>query len=233
MNDQSPATERPMHARTASAQPALTKNIRVVLRGLTAVEYVEVLQVPADLSASDLDRLVDERYSAVDGGDFQGDPEYWERGDCRHEAAAAGDVAQGIVTVANGNFSVSTIAAAAPQTVATTQARADEALALFEQMDQQLESMQAGSAATGRWLDGHGHECDETDPGATWTPYDLEEQQAWLETVASDLAELKRLAQQLRQLVAPRDATIIDQASEVSGDEEQDSSTSSPRPGSP
>lgn len=47
-----------------------------------------------------------------------------------------------------------------------------------------LESMVAGSEATGRWLDARGHECSEDEEGATWEEYTEEEQNAWLASVA-------------------------------------------------
>lgn len=62
-----------------------TQKIRIVLGALTRVEYTEVLEVPAGMSRSDLNRLVEERYDRVDGGDFVDDDQYWERGECYWE----------------------------------------------------------------------------------------------------------------------------------------------------
>ncbi len=68
-----------------------TKRIRIVLAAITRVEYSEVLEVPADLTTRDLERLVDERYSEVDGDAFTPDWDYWERGDCYSERVSADD----------------------------------------------------------------------------------------------------------------------------------------------
>jgi hypothetical protein len=57
-----------------------TKKVRITLAALTRVEYTEVLEVPADMTDAELDALVDKRYDNVDGGDYEDDPEFWERG---------------------------------------------------------------------------------------------------------------------------------------------------------
>lgn len=80
----------------------LTKNVRIILRELTAVEYSEVLTVPAAMSAEQLDSLVNTRYDVVDGGQYLDDAEYWERGDCRHEPAEPDDIADGDVSIEGG-----------------------------------------------------------------------------------------------------------------------------------
>jgi hypothetical protein len=66
---------------------ANTKLVRVILAAMTRVEYTEIVAVPADITAGELDNLVLERYGTVDGGDYTDDPEYWERApSCRAEA---------------------------------------------------------------------------------------------------------------------------------------------------
>lgn len=66
---------------------AKTKKVRIVLAALTRVEYMEVLEVPVNMTSEELDKLVDQRYSAVDGSAFTDDSEYWERSDsCRWES---------------------------------------------------------------------------------------------------------------------------------------------------
>lgn len=66
----------------SSKQKPATKLVEVRLSALTRVEYMEVVEVPADISDDELNDLVNTRYSNVDGGEFQPDPEYWERGSC-------------------------------------------------------------------------------------------------------------------------------------------------------
>lgn len=59
-----------------------TKLVEVRLSALTRVEYMEVVEVPANITQAELDDLVNARYRQVDGGEFTSDPEYWERGTC-------------------------------------------------------------------------------------------------------------------------------------------------------
>lgn len=69
-----------------------TKFVNIVLSALTRVEYTEVIEVPADISPDELDRLVDQRYDQVDGGAYLPDPECWQKGlSCRHEEADIND----------------------------------------------------------------------------------------------------------------------------------------------
>lgn len=78
-----------------SSSPAKAQGTRLVevrLSALTRVEYTEVVEVPADISDAELGQLVDQRYAAVDGGEFTPDSEYWERGTCYAAAAEPGDV---------------------------------------------------------------------------------------------------------------------------------------------
>lgn len=63
-------------------QATATKLVEVRLSALTRVEYMEVVEVPANISQAELDDLVNARYRQVDGGEFTSDPEYWERGAC-------------------------------------------------------------------------------------------------------------------------------------------------------
>ena len=62
-------------------KPAL-KLVEVRLSALTRVEYMEVVEVPANITQDELNELVNERYRNVDGGEYTSDPEYWERGTC-------------------------------------------------------------------------------------------------------------------------------------------------------
>lgn len=59
-----------------------TKIVEVRLAALTRVEYTERVEVPADITAEELQELVNSRYRTVDGGEYYDDPEYWERGTC-------------------------------------------------------------------------------------------------------------------------------------------------------
>jgi|LNFM01.1.fsa_nt_gb hypothetical protein len=59
-----------------------TKLVEVRLSAITRVEYMEVVEVPANITQAELDDLVNARYRQVDGGEFTSDPEYWERGTC-------------------------------------------------------------------------------------------------------------------------------------------------------
>ena len=63
-------------------QAPATKLVEVRLSALTRVEYMEVVEVPANITQAELDDLVNARYRQVDGGEFTSDPEYWERGTC-------------------------------------------------------------------------------------------------------------------------------------------------------
>ena len=57
-----------------------TKKIRINLSAFTRVEYTEVLEVPANITPSELNQLTAQRYNNVDGGAFTDDPDYWEEG---------------------------------------------------------------------------------------------------------------------------------------------------------
>ena len=55
-----------------------TKKIRINLSALTRVEYSEVVEVAASICDSELDALVEEKKSEIDGTDYNDDTEYWE-----------------------------------------------------------------------------------------------------------------------------------------------------------
>ncbi len=67
-----------------------TKLVRVSLSAYTLVEYTEVIEVPVDATEDILDKLVRDRYAAVDGGEFQLAPDYWGKGGCRWTEAEPG-----------------------------------------------------------------------------------------------------------------------------------------------
>lgn len=117
--DQSPKTEsnalQTESKQDAAADPKPdtrvdTKKVRIILAAKTRVEYSEILEVPKDMAASDLDRLVNQRYRDVDGGLYADDPDYWERSpSCDWELADPDDEINGTVTRdANGKFKVAT-----------------------------------------------------------------------------------------------------------------------------
>lgn len=86
---------------------AQTKKVRINLSALTRVEYTEVLEVPADMSPSELEQLLDQRYDDVDGGEYFDDPDYWDRGDsCEVTVATGDDKAIGTVERDGGSFRV-------------------------------------------------------------------------------------------------------------------------------
>lgn len=53
-----------------------TKLVEVHLTAFTKVQYVEIVEVPSDLTPTELDDLASARYSQVDAGDFRLDPEF-------------------------------------------------------------------------------------------------------------------------------------------------------------
>lgn len=75
---------------SAGAGEPQTKRVRISLSAYTLVEYTEVIEVPVDATEDTLDKLVRDRYTAVDGGEFQSSPHYWEKGDCRWVDAEPG-----------------------------------------------------------------------------------------------------------------------------------------------
>jgi len=62
-----------------------TKKVRINLSALTRLYWDVEIDVPNNLSRSELDDLVREFYDEVDGSDFVEDNEYWERGNCYWE----------------------------------------------------------------------------------------------------------------------------------------------------
>lgn len=59
-----------------------TKQVWIRLTALTRVEYTELAEVPADLTAEELQALVDQRYETVSGDEFKDDPRYFVRSRC-------------------------------------------------------------------------------------------------------------------------------------------------------
>lgn len=84
-----------------------TKLVEVRLSALTRVEFMEVVEVPADVTQDELNALVNMRYSDIDGDQFTNDPEYWERGSCY---AIDSDMPNAVPTVkairANGSLCI-------------------------------------------------------------------------------------------------------------------------------
>lgn len=74
-------------------ESAMSQSKLVVIRlaAYTRVEYREVLEVPAAMSDSDLQELVNQRFSDVDVGEFTDNPMSWERGPCSYEEAIPDD----------------------------------------------------------------------------------------------------------------------------------------------
>ena len=65
-----------------------TKRIRINLAALTRVEYSEEIDVPVEFEEEQMDEFVNLAYQEVDGGLFQDDTQYWEKGNCFHEECA-------------------------------------------------------------------------------------------------------------------------------------------------
>ncbi|MEI7639725.1 MAG: hypothetical protein WCJ37_20585 [Syntrophus sp. (in: bacteria)] len=59
--------------------------VTVHLAALTRVEYSEDIEVPDNITDSELDVLVQQKYKEVDGGEYKDDFEYWEQGHCYWE----------------------------------------------------------------------------------------------------------------------------------------------------
>jgi len=72
---------------------------------------------------------------------------------------------------------------------------------------QKLRTILRGSNHDGRWLDEHGTECDEDDPGAEWHPFTEEEQGQWLETVCD---EARAALQEIGKLTGRDEASIAE-----------------------
>jgi len=85
---------------------AATKKVRISLSALTRVEYSEILEVPAGMTDGQLDDLVRQRYEEVDGGEFDPDNEFWERGECHFDAEDDDAQAEGTVALVDGRLVV-------------------------------------------------------------------------------------------------------------------------------
>lgn len=59
-----------------------TKLVELHLTAFTKVQYVEIVEVPSDLTPAEIDDLVSERYSQVDAGEFRPDTEFCVKGRC-------------------------------------------------------------------------------------------------------------------------------------------------------
>lgn len=66
-----------------------TKFVRIVLAALTRCEYSEIIEVSESITDEELEELVSQRYEEVDGGDYEDDTMYWEKGTCSHETITA------------------------------------------------------------------------------------------------------------------------------------------------
>lgn len=88
-----------------------TKTVEVRLAALTRVEYTERVEVPADITAAELEQIVQERYDAVDGGLYTDDPDYWEQGNCyATDAESNDDKPNVIVRRSRGELVIETLA---------------------------------------------------------------------------------------------------------------------------
>lgn len=59
--------------------------IRFRLSALTRLEFTKVVDVPEGTTIRELDQMVDDLYEETDGGDYDDDPHYWEKGTCTWE----------------------------------------------------------------------------------------------------------------------------------------------------
>ncbi len=76
--------------------PEGMKLVRARLGALTRVEWTGLVLVPAHLTEADVNEIVEEQlYDAVDGGEYSGDPHYWEKGSCFAEPVRAGELPPG------------------------------------------------------------------------------------------------------------------------------------------
>jgi hypothetical protein len=62
-----------------------TKRVTIMLAALTRVEWSAIVEVPKDMTQSELEDLVDTMYDEIDGGEFTEDTEFWDKGECRYE----------------------------------------------------------------------------------------------------------------------------------------------------
>lgn len=70
-----------------------TKKVEITLTATASLQYVEVVEVPADITADELRCLVNDRYTTVGGDEFSLVPGSWDRGDCGALDAPGGAVA--------------------------------------------------------------------------------------------------------------------------------------------
>jgi len=61
--------------------------VNLCLSALTRVEYSREVEVPDGSTDEELEKLVEDLYSEVDGGDYYDDVCYWEKGSCYFEKA--------------------------------------------------------------------------------------------------------------------------------------------------
>ncbi len=61
-----------------------TKKVSIRVSALTRVEYSETITVPVEFDDSVLEVVVDSTYDELEGDEYCDDPDYWERGSCRH-----------------------------------------------------------------------------------------------------------------------------------------------------
>lgn len=86
--------------------PVATKAVQVILTATTSVEYREVIQVPADFSDEELNKLVNQRYDAVCASQYLPVVDMWDRGDCSTDAAMPGATPDAQVVRVDGGFNV-------------------------------------------------------------------------------------------------------------------------------
>lgn len=67
---------------------AKTRLVRVELGALTRVEFSTIVRVPLRATPAQLETLVETMYEEIDGGEFQDDPHFWDKGECRYEAVS-------------------------------------------------------------------------------------------------------------------------------------------------
>jgi len=61
------------------------KKVRITIGALTRVEYTTTVEVPDDADDDAIREMADEIYDSTDGGEFQDDPNFWERGETSWE----------------------------------------------------------------------------------------------------------------------------------------------------
>jgi len=62
-----------------------TKQVTIHLAALTRVEYSETVEVPVEFDKELMEEIVLETYDAVDGGEYNDDMDFWEKGNCYYE----------------------------------------------------------------------------------------------------------------------------------------------------